>query len=144
MKKRKGRLQYIDIARGISILLMIVAHVLEFRTSIKRRIIFSFHMPLFILVSGYFYKEKSFKQEIKDLVFHLLIPSVTVVFIVSFIKNIKDLDVIHSIIESFKTILVGYSFQSNFTYNFYDAGVLWFIYMLIIIRIIFNINKKNI
>ena len=60
-KKVSDRVLFIDIARGISILLMIAGHVLT--NGIKRSIIFSFHMPLFIIVSGYFYKDRSLKEK---------------------------------------------------------------------------------
>lgn len=45
----------IDIMKGITILLMIYAHISD--TEIINRIIFSFHMPLFFVLGGYFAKE---------------------------------------------------------------------------------------
>ena len=49
----KKRVKYFDIARGITIILMIVGHTLSFGW--KRNLIFSFHMPLFIIISGMFF-----------------------------------------------------------------------------------------
>ncbi len=45
------RLQYIDFAKGLTILLVIFSHSLKFG-DIPRAIIFSFHMPLFFICSG--------------------------------------------------------------------------------------------
>lgn len=50
-KTVKKRIDYLDIARGIAIILMIIGHVVS---GYKRVIIFSFHMPLFIIISGIF------------------------------------------------------------------------------------------
>lgn len=42
----KQRLDWLDIAKGIAILLVIVGHTVN-NPSIIRQVIFSFHMPLF-------------------------------------------------------------------------------------------------
>ena len=62
-KTVKKRIEYIDIARGIAIILMVIGHVVS---GYKRAIIFSFHMPLFIIISGFFFKPgRNIKEEIK-------------------------------------------------------------------------------
>lgn len=43
-----------DIMKGIGILLVIVGHLNLIPMDPYRRIIFSFHMPLFLILSGYF------------------------------------------------------------------------------------------
>lgn len=48
------RLKYIDIAKGIGMLLVILGHY-ECTNDI-RRWIFAFHMPLFVFISGYLFK----------------------------------------------------------------------------------------
>ncbi len=53
MNENKKRINYIDIARGIAIILMILGHIVPPGTI--RKIIFSFHMPLFVIVIGYFF-----------------------------------------------------------------------------------------
>lgn len=58
MKKRDT---VIDITKAIGILLMIIGHWNGLPYLI-RNFIFSFHMPLFFILSGYFYKPKSFKN----------------------------------------------------------------------------------
>lgn len=54
----KKRIQYLDIARGIAILLMIIGHCIYDRSTIAFKMIYSFHMPLFVIMSGYFFREK--------------------------------------------------------------------------------------
>ena len=69
--QKKKRIQYIDIARGIAIILMIIGHVIE---GLPRKIIYSFHMPLFIIVSGLLYKDRNAKDTIKNILKKLILP----------------------------------------------------------------------
>lgn len=68
----------IDIAKGVGIILMVLGHCPGI-PHILRNFIFSFHMPLFLILSGYFYKEQSiptlFKKGWKSLVVPYLITS---------------------------------------------------------------------
>lgn len=50
-----------DIIKGIGILLVIIGH-LAHGYGVLIPIIYTFHMPLFFIVSGYFYKEKGVKE----------------------------------------------------------------------------------
>ena len=138
--KNNSRVLFIDIAKGIAIILMIIGHVLGF--GLKRSIIFSFHMPLYIITSGFFYKEKSFKDEIKNLTIKLLLPTTIILLIVFFIKNFANLGLIEACKEAFKVITVCWSHKSKINYNFSGTGVLWFVYLLIGIRLLFKLNKK--
>lgn len=53
----KGRDQFLDIAKGMAIILVILGHTFQslsenFDDSLGFRVIYSFHMPLFIFISG--------------------------------------------------------------------------------------------
>lgn len=55
---QKNRVEYIDTLKGLLIILVIFGH-----TGINSNIqkwIYSFHMPLFLIISGFFYKEESY------------------------------------------------------------------------------------
>jgi fucose 4-O-acetylase-like acetyltransferase len=53
---KTGRVEYIDIARGIGILLVALAHAdVSLFSPYLHRLIYSFHMPLFFFLSGYFF-----------------------------------------------------------------------------------------
>ncbi len=54
----------IDITKGIAIVLMIIGHCSLFGGTI-RYLIFSFHMPLFFIYSGYFFRDKSIVEVAK-------------------------------------------------------------------------------
>ena len=134
------RVEYIDIARGIAIILMIVGHVVQ--NTFFRHIIFSFHMPLFIIVSGYFYKDRPLKKEIKNVLLKLIIPTTVIVFLVTFADNLYHMNYYNSLFNSLKSIVVCWSHQSKIIYHFNDTGVLWFIYLLCIMRLLFSILKR--
>ena len=87
-KKVGARLQYIDIAKGIAILAVIIGHVsirmagLSYGASTVTAVCFTFHMPLFFLLSGYFlHYERRFnwKTEIQRLVVPYFVAALAVV-----------------------------------------------------------------
>lgn len=51
LNKEKTRIEWVDIAKAIAIILMIVGH--EVSSLHLHALIFSFHMPLFFILSGY-------------------------------------------------------------------------------------------
>jgi fucose 4-O-acetylase-like acetyltransferase len=54
------RVEYIDIARGIGILLVALAHAdVSLFSPYLHRLIYSFHMPLFFFLSGYFFNPQT-------------------------------------------------------------------------------------
>lgn len=50
----KNRIQSFDVCKGISIIAIIVGHSVS---GPLRTVLFSFHIPIFFLISGYFYKQ---------------------------------------------------------------------------------------
>ena len=52
------RLDYLDIAKGIGILLVIIVHCQMGRIGCIHSIIYSFHMPLFFFLSGVCFSNK--------------------------------------------------------------------------------------
>lgn len=74
------RLQYVDITKGIAIIAVIVGHVAMSYSSKSvfawrvEAACFTFHMPLFFILSGYFLKpdKYSFRRDVR----HLIVPYV--------------------------------------------------------------------
>lgn len=52
MSGQTTRIRYIDIMKAITILLVMVGHY--FNNRLVSTFIWSFHMPLFLFISGYF------------------------------------------------------------------------------------------
>lgn len=76
-----NRIAWVDVAKGIAILLVIIGHTVNFGSA-TRNFIFSFHMPLFFILSGYTFKLAGdfpvFFQRVKKLIRHLIYPSLIV------------------------------------------------------------------
>ena len=81
LKSKEERIQYIDIARGIGILLVVLWHCIH--GSYIARIIYSFHMPLFF-ISGFCWNPNKYifpvflRRRIKQLIIPLLLFSILI------------------------------------------------------------------
>lgn len=60
------RLDYIDYTKGFGILLVILGHIYDTSNPIKIWL-YSFHMPLFFIISGFFAKNIKFKVLFKKI-----------------------------------------------------------------------------
>lgn len=68
----KKRIDYWDIIKGISILLVILGH--QNRPLLLAAFIFSFHMPIFFVTNAYFIREYNTLRVIKKSAKTLLLP----------------------------------------------------------------------
>ena len=68
----ESRIEYWDMAKGIAIMAMILGHIQI--PGYLRIIIFSFHMPLFMIVNGYFIKNYNVKRTLMRSMRTLLVP----------------------------------------------------------------------
>lgn len=90
MENKSTRLEYIDIAKGIGLILVVFGHLFSYNGELSI-IIFSFHMPLFFFISGYCFcphKYNDFESFLVKKVKHLVIPYLifsTLGFVVSLI-----------------------------------------------------------
>lgn len=123
---QKQRIEWIDVAKGIGVFLVVIAH-----TGIAPFLsewIGTFHMPLFVFLSGYVYKTKSFGKNLYKCIKTLLLPyfvfSICFMTIDFFVfRNIKELH------HSLKNILSGQG----------TPNVMWFLVMLFWVEILFNL-----
>ena len=127
------RLDYLDYSKGIAIILVVLGHICS-KGNIKTYI-YSFHMPLFFIISGYLFNYsnvKSFKEFINKKIKAYLIPYLTFSAV-----NILGY-----------YILSGLSFivlRNNLleTIKFCGIGALWFLPVLFIAESIFMFCKIN-
>lgn len=83
----KGRLVYMDMLKAFAIILVIIGHVIQqlqpdkFMNNDLFMFIYSFHMPLFMMISGFFSYNKLFSSKwdqsikvIKDRFIQLIVP----------------------------------------------------------------------
>lgn len=69
---RAERLSWLDVLKGIGIILVVIGHVYSNRTVFNW--LYSFHMPLFFLAAGWVYKEKSVLIDIKRRIQTIVVP----------------------------------------------------------------------
>ena len=140
---KKNRIEWIDIAKFCSIILMIVGHTVNFG-SLTRNVIFSFHMPLFIILSGYTFrvdndKIKLFdltKKDIKRLLFPVFITCILKIMI-QFYYSGFDSGVLKELIVKELQALFWASGVS--VYNFPALGALWCLCSLFWVRLIVRV-----
>ncbi|MGL5785851.1 MAG: acyltransferase family protein [Bacteroidales bacterium] len=114
------RLHNLDLIKGILILLVVLGHVLQgsLQDNIIRSLIYSFHMPLFIGLSGYLCNYSSladltFSDLIKKYLFRMILPWCIAMFVYSIV-----------LAHGFDRIHLVESFTENFSNPYYH---LWFI-----------------
>jgi len=71
-----ARIEWIDIAKGLGIMCVVLGHVSD--AGIAAKIVYLFHMPLFFILSGYLFRPASAKAlYARRKAIHLLIPYLT-------------------------------------------------------------------
>ena len=68
----KKRNNSVDIIKGICIIFMMIGHVID-SSSFSRHIIYSFHMPVFFIVGGFFLNKINIKNDLKRLILPYII-----------------------------------------------------------------------
>ena len=141
-QKRK---EWIDIYKGIAILLVIIGHLNI--SPMLYRFIFSFHMYAFFFVSGFTYSEKK-EQHIHTYIYNnfkkLVIPyflfaflwDISHLFILFYTTHTMDLS-LDSIIKNILTVVLCGTIKSNAS-----IGPAWFLIALFVMRINFRFLIK--
>ena len=143
----KERLIWIDIAKGITILLVIIGHTIKTDTFLWR-FIFSFHMPIFFIISGYLFKENTLKKLIKKNLKRMFVPylgtSLIIVFIAVFAKMFLH-HTFYSMPEDLSSLCIsiiygcGVNYPKFFT-PIWMIGAIWFLLCLFFAEIFFAIT----
>ncbi|QEE16019.1 acyltransferase family protein [Promethearchaeum syntrophicum] len=125
----------LDVLKGILIILMIIGHIFSYSLGYNalnpiRYAIYSFHMPLFMGISGYllninFLKQASIIQILKKYFFRLLIP-VMISWIMWYFFKLKKYN---SLFEDPKL----------FEFIFFPQVYLWYIYSLFVYILIISL-----
>ncbi len=136
---KNRRIEWVDAAKGLAILLVIAGHTVASGT-FTRNIIFSFHIPLFFILSGYTFRPASnwadfFYRTKKDAV-HLLVPYVLTGLLIAaakiILRHLPLLDVLKDTCEA----LIWASGTGDGKHE--AIGVLWFLVSLFSARTIVN------
>lgn len=116
------RLTEFDILKGIGILLVIICHT--FMKEIGPYIT-AFHMPLFFIVAGYFYKQTQLNVHLKKDFRRLIVPYLFICVVIMLIASVQESRINHDV--------------SIVADVFYGCGTpVWFLLGLFGSRVIFN------
>ena len=131
----KQRDTAIDIAKAIGIILMIIGHC-AIPASI-RNLIFSFHMPLFIIFSGYFFKQQDTTNVIKKGFTHLVKPYVITAIVCIILCVIKQN--YEGALSKCFAMMLGSGSGHWFGDKAPVIGPIWFLLSLFWCKVIYNI-----
>lgn len=140
----KKRMMWLDIAKGLAIILMVLGHCLSDQTALHD-FIYSFHMPLFFVAAGFTMRAKPRGVVIKSSARRLLVPYFVVcgiLFAFAFVSPHSlnaNLDTQRPWYVVLVEIMYAAGDQGDFFGHHYQAiGALWFLPCLFVARIILN------
>jgi fucose 4-O-acetylase-like acetyltransferase len=138
-----SRVHWIDVGRGIGIIIVLYAHALNVDSI--RHIFYSFHMPLFFFLSGLTFhlkKDESFATSLKKATKNILIPYFLFAFLSFFYWYYHVFDTVspEELQKQFFSIFYGNSNNGGLIFN----NILWFLPCLFVTRIAFaGISKVS-
>ena len=118
----------------MKILLMIIGH--SQLPHLLTNLIFSFHMPLFFLISGFLYKDRKLKDLLSRNSIKILLPYLITGLIICGLKAING-----NYLWAFSLILANGS-RPVFNLTDYYVGPLWFLISYLVSLIFFHYIKK--
>lgn len=131
MKEVKKRILWVDIAKALAILSVPISHTLNLDMTI-RAMIFSIHMPLFFILSGYTTKLAEDKETLikrtKKNFKYLVLPALVVVlvyFVLTALGKPGDASLPEKIWNIFRETPLGFYPEST-----QDAVITWFLFAL--------------
>ncbi len=143
----RTRIEYLDIAKAIGILCIIAGHMGIAKVD---RIVFTFHVPLFFLISGYFLdRSEDIVLFIKKNAKSLLIPYYFTGLCLIMIKIV--IDIVHKVPEQIPKDLVQILLHvlyasgtdtNNTIGGIAPIGAIWFLYALFWAKIVARVVLK--
>lgn len=133
-QSRVERLSWLDILKGIGIILVVIGHIYSNRT--VSNWLYSFHMPLFFLAAGWVYKEKTVITDIKRRIQTIVVPYFSFGLLVLLYwqvieRRFRDSDM--SFMDSLLGLFTGC--YDNLDFNVH----LWFLPCFFVTVVLFNI-----
>lgn len=133
------RLDYLDVAKGIGIILVVMGHTGFLKEGVSR-FVFSFHMPLFFIISGMLLHHSDIDNRdigplIRKKIRSLMIPYISFSLIYIAISAVELLTGVLSKAEMIQSVI--------YMFTLYGDSTLWFLPALLIGEILFILlNRK--
>lgn len=144
--QNKAYYPWIDHAKSLGILLMVVGHVWTVDPAV-RQVIYSFHMPLFFVISGFLYRQLSLSEHLVRDWRRLLVPYLLINIVCMLIRLAGEAfgdpyyDLIGHLIAKSKAILTGVSLPIHGMEPV--CGPSWFILAIFLLHLLFCLCPKE-
>ncbi len=140
------RLRYIDIAKGISIICIILGHL---GVAEINRVVFTFHVPIFFLITGYFVSSKRTVRQFIKVKFRTLIVPYAItclgIIILGTFKGWLKGDMVNELEKWVYASLYGAGDSYSEPFWIPSIGALWFLlatfWASVFLRILLEFNK---
>ncbi|WEE36950.1 acyltransferase family protein [Lactiplantibacillus paraplantarum] len=142
------RIEWIDIAKGIAILAVVIGHTLgPYNGQFFGSLIFAFHMPIFFMLSGYLYHPRSAQQECQRGVINLLLPylaTAVVLLILSAMARVLPNPLLNAYFSSWRRGLLAVAYGAGsevfnpWHWQVQPIGAVWFLLSMFIAMQLFN------
>ena len=147
VKKRENRrILYIDVAKGIAMICIILGHLGNPNIN---RVVFTFHVPIFFFITGYFTNnKKTFSEFVKNKARTLIVPYVVTCIFIILLASIQGY-IVGNATSEFRTWAYASIYGAGDTYKepFYIQGIgaIWFLWATfwgsIFLRLSFKFDK---
>lgn len=137
------RIGYVDIAKAIGIISVIIGHMWWYQPEMN--LMYSFHMPLFFLIGGFFIKRrKSFKEIVHQKAVRLLSPYIFTCAAIMLVTVLMDLffakagNIGSDLWGWFLASLYGSGSLTSPVFNIHPIGPIWFLLAMFQALVIYN------
>lgn len=138
VKQNEINIQWIDTLKGIGIILVVAGHTLS---SDFRLFVYSFHMPLFFMISGYLFKEDDVINFAKRKIKSIAIPYFSYIVIFSLLEIYKIDFSNPNLLLKIKYIIYNSLYGGELLTG--QFGVFWFVSVLFITQQLYNLLLKT-
>ena len=145
----KKKIEWLAVLQGFSMLLVVIGHVsltnqpgdpsTPIATGIERTI-YTFHMPLFIFISGWLFyftcisREKAYKDMLMSKVKRLAVPFLAFTLVTTLLKSAFP-GLMHRVVDMEEIINTFILFRSN------PLGEMWFIVVLFELMLLYPLYE---
>lgn len=140
MKEAKKRILWVDIAKALTILSVPVSHTIPLEWMF-RAVIFSFHMPLFFILSGFTTKLatdwKTLVKRLKKNSLYLIVPTFAILIIFTLTDTLSKGD-ISGFFPNLGFWLHEF-FIEKYPNGFYTASAVWFLVALFWAKLVMDL-----
>lgn len=135
------RIVWIDLMKVLGIYLIVVGHFFP----IGYKFIYAFSVPLFFFISGYLSKRTSINLSVRKIFYTLLLPCILLSIISKGLELLIDIYNNRNINllnwgQWLVSVIIGEQGEIN---EYGGLGGLWFVYTLILVKILFMLLKSN-